>query len=118
MNARGVGIELAKARRAAALTQSALAKRIGTTQSAIARAETGRISPTIDFVERVARATGQQIVLSLGSEPPVDRRARVRRALGDFRFDPWERNPSPVESRALEAMGMKRGQEEGTSTPR
>lgn len=109
MNAREVGLELAKARRRAGLTQAALAARIGTTQSAVSRAEAGRTMPSLRFIDRVASATGVPVRLRVG-EPAagVDRTNRVRRVLGSFRFDPWERNPSPVEARALEAAGLTR----------
>lgn len=108
MNARTVGLELARARRRAGLTQAALARRMGTTQSAVARAEAGRTFPSLRFIERVAAAAGWPIVLAFGKPGRADRSARVRRALGGFRFDPWERDPSPAEARALVAMGVSR----------
>jgi len=49
------------ARQDAKLTQAELAKKIGTTQSAIARLEAGRISPSIATLRRYAEATGHQL---------------------------------------------------------
>ena len=49
------------ARRDAKLTQAELAERIGTTQSAIARLEAGRVSPSIATLQRYAEATGHQL---------------------------------------------------------
>jgi ribosome-binding protein aMBF1 (putative translation factor) len=42
----------------AGLTQTALARRMGTTQSSVARIESGGSLPTIDMLARLARATG------------------------------------------------------------
>lgn len=58
---------LVRARAAANLTQSELAARIGTTQSAIARLEGGRLSPSVRTLRRYAEATGMR--LTFGFEP-------------------------------------------------
>jgi len=108
MNSRSVGLELARARRTAGLSQAALASRIGTTQSAISRAEAGRSGASIELIERIAVATGERITLEFGPSR-IDRRARVRRVLGDYRFDPWDRDPSETEARILERTGLPRG---------
>lgn len=50
-----------QARLEAKLTQAELAERIGTTQSAIARLEGGRVSPSISTLRRYAEATGHQL---------------------------------------------------------
>jgi transcriptional regulator with XRE-family HTH domain len=47
-----------EARRRAGLSQAALAERVGTTQSAIARVERGGHSPTLEYLERLVRACG------------------------------------------------------------
>lgn len=52
---------LVRARTAANLTQSQLAERIGTTQSAIARLEGGRLSPSVRTLRRYAEATGMRL---------------------------------------------------------
>lgn len=60
-----------EARRAAGLTQAQLAARAATTQSAIARLESGRTSPTVATLDRVLRAAGRQLELSTAL-PPID----------------------------------------------
>ena len=59
--------EFLKARSAAGLTQAELAERIGTTQSAIARLESGRgsHSPSLATLQKYARALGCRIELKL-----------------------------------------------------
>ena len=58
---------LLRARTAASLTQSELARRLGTTQSAIARLEGGRVSPSFATLRRYAEATGTRLVVGLAS---------------------------------------------------
>ena len=43
------------------LTQKQLAKRMGTTQSAISRLEKGNVSPTVDFLKKLADATDTRL---------------------------------------------------------
>ena len=57
--------QLIRARMAAKLTQAEVAKRLGTTQSAIARLEGGRISPSVATLQRYADATGAQLTVGL-----------------------------------------------------
>lgn len=52
------------ARARADLTQEELAERMGTTQAAIARLESGRIMPTTRTLERYAKATGTRLRIS------------------------------------------------------
>jgi predicted transcriptional regulator len=47
------------------LTQQALAAKIGTQQSAIARLESGTYNPTLSFLEKVACALHAKLVISL-----------------------------------------------------
>lgn len=49
------------ARTEAGLTQEALAERMGTTQSAIARLEGGRVSPSVETLRRYAKAVGKRL---------------------------------------------------------
>lgn len=58
---------LVRARTAAKLSQAELAKRIGTTQSAIARLEGGGVSPSISTLRRYAEATGTKLHVELVS---------------------------------------------------
>lgn len=62
--------ELIAARVRAGLTQEQLAERMGTTQSAIARLESGRRMPGIRTLERFATATGARLIVRLESERP------------------------------------------------
>lgn len=56
---------LISARAKAGLTQAKLAKKMGTTQSAIARLESGKRMPSIETLERYARATGCALQIKL-----------------------------------------------------
>ncbi len=56
---------LVRARAAAKLTQAELARRLGTTQSAIARLEGGRVSPSFATLRRYAEATGARLTVDL-----------------------------------------------------
>ena len=58
---------LVRARTEANLTQEQLAERLGTTQSAVARMEGGRVSPSIATIRRYARATGKRLEIELVS---------------------------------------------------
>lgn len=55
------------ARTNAKLSQAELAARLGTTQSAIARLESGSISPSLSTLRRYADATGTRLSVSLVS---------------------------------------------------
>jgi transcriptional regulator with XRE-family HTH domain len=59
--------EVLKARTASGLTQADLAARVGTTQSAIARLESGtpKHSPSIVTLQRYARAMGYRVEIKL-----------------------------------------------------
>ena len=47
------------------LTQTELARRIGTKQSAIARLESGAYNPTLGFLNKVAKALNTRLRISL-----------------------------------------------------
>jgi ribosome-binding protein aMBF1 (putative translation factor) len=53
-----------EARAQAGLTQEQLAKRMHTTQAAVARLESGRIKPSTRTLERLAMATGLRLRIS------------------------------------------------------
>ena len=61
-----IGGELVReARKRAGMTQAQLAAVAGTTQSAIARLESGRTSPSFEQVERLMRLCGFQLIVEL-----------------------------------------------------
>src|SRR5919109_2413591 len=104
MDAAAVGRMVEERRRAAGLTQAELARRIGTTQPAISKIESGRTLPGLELLDRVARALGRPIAITLGASPTSsaeERRRRVRRALKGFEFDPWDRGPTAAERDSL-----------------
>ncbi len=72
--------EILKARAASGLTQAEVASRIGTTQSAVARLESGagKHSPSIATLQRYATALGYKLHLRFVKEK--DRTARPTRA--------------------------------------
>lgn len=47
------------------LTQKELAKKIGTTQSAVSRLESGQYNPTVDFLRVLAKALHRELKISL-----------------------------------------------------
>lgn len=52
---------LIRARTQSGLTQADIAKRMGTTQSAVARLEGGRSNPSVRTLDRFAKATGTRV---------------------------------------------------------
>ena len=71
---------LITARRQAVLTQVEVAGRVGTTQSAIARLERGRNSPSWDRVSGIVTACGPTLTVSVVETDPVEL-ATIRRNL-------------------------------------
>ena len=123
MNAVALGTELARGRRRAGLSQAALAARIGTTQPAISKIESGQTLPTLIVLERIAGALQEplEVFVRAGAVSELsrrDRRQRVRRVLGAYRFNPWERNPSAAEAKSLVADGPTRERFESEEAPR
>jgi predicted transcriptional regulator len=57
--------ELIAARSRAGLTQGEVAQRMGTTQSVVARLESGRRAPSMRTVQRYAQAVGARAVVHL-----------------------------------------------------
>lgn len=47
------------------LTQAALARKVGTKQSAIARLESGAYNPSMAFLEKIAKALGGRLSISI-----------------------------------------------------
>jgi len=68
-----IGGELVReARRRAGLTQGELAERAETTQSAIARLESGRTSPSFEQVERLIKLCGFSMIVELATYDDSD----------------------------------------------
>ncbi len=86
-DAAGFGPALARARRRAGLTQVELAKRLGTTQAAVTRLETGRFLPAVRTLCRLARALDVEFEIGPGGltihssrrRPPTLAELRARR---------------------------------------
>jgi transcriptional regulator with XRE-family HTH domain len=74
-------------RRAAGLSQAELAERVKTTQSAVARWESGTVSPRLQTVARVAEACGFEVQIVWVSRGDVDRTQIAER----LRWTPVER---------------------------
>jgi HTH-type transcriptional regulator/antitoxin HipB len=56
------------------LSQSELARRMGSTQPAIARLEAGRVAPSLDTLDRAAAALGVELVITFQEPQRRDRR--------------------------------------------
>lgn len=68
-----MGPELVReARKRAGLTQAELARRVGTSQPAIARIEAGRSQPSFDRVVELLRACGFDLLVGLGQVDDAD----------------------------------------------
>lgn len=80
-------------RRRAGLTQAALAARVGTTQSAVARWESGSAAPSLDTVVRVLRACELDLEVAVVPYDDSDY-AQARRLL---RLTPAQRAKRAVE---------------------
>jgi len=61
--------ELIAARARAGMSQAEVAKRMGTTQSVVARLESGRRLPSMRTIERFAQAVGGRLVLRIEPGP-------------------------------------------------
>jgi UDP-N-acetylglucosamine 1-carboxyvinyltransferase len=59
---KNIGTKITDIREAAGLSQSELAKKLGTTQSAIARMEAGRQNVSADMLRRIGQALGKNLV--------------------------------------------------------
>ncbi|HET7310912.1 MAG TPA: helix-turn-helix transcriptional regulator [Mycobacteriales bacterium] len=83
-----IGGELVReGRKRADLTQKELADRAGTTQSAIARLESGRSTPSLETVERLLRLCGFQLLVELAPYDDSD----LRQAVASADLTPAER---------------------------
>jgi transcriptional regulator with XRE-family HTH domain len=60
------------ARESVGLSQAELARRIETTQSAVARLESGRSNPRLDTLDRAIAATGQRLAITVEPDFGLD----------------------------------------------
>lgn len=103
----GMGNDLVReARKRAGLTQRELAERAGTTQSAIARLESGRSRPSFDTVIRLVRGCGFDLHVALLEYDDSD----WMLALDALRMSPVERLEHAVD------MANTMGQIQGAAT--
>jgi ribosome-binding protein aMBF1 (putative translation factor) len=58
-----LGGQIRRLRDTHGISQAELGRRIGSTQPAIARLEAGRVSPTLETLDRVAAALGVELVI-------------------------------------------------------
>ena len=102
MDRADIAEELRRTRERAGLTQAEIARRAGTTQSAVSRMESGRVLPSVAAVVRFAEAVGTSITLVLGpAHAPtsaVDGTAAGRRALVEPRSAPRPGSGRPLPS--------------------
>jgi predicted nucleotidyltransferase/DNA-binding XRE family transcriptional regulator len=63
---------ITRLRHQAGLTQAELARRAATSQAAIARYESGAVSPSVATLERIARAAGANLILSSAPSTRTD----------------------------------------------
>ena len=72
-------------RRAARLSQAALAARVGTSQATVSAYESGRKRPSLETLSRLLAATGARLTVERtkrrASEPSPERHARTARTL-------------------------------------
>src|SRR5262245_5330279 len=83
-----------EARKRAGLTQADLASRAGTTQSAIARIESGAVSPSLEHLTELVQAAGFDIEIRLVPYDDHD----LSMALRNRRLTPQQRLDSMLES--------------------
>ena len=90
-----------EARRLAGLTQSELARRLGTAQSAVSNWERGRDTPRVDTLARILEACGFEADMTFRRHDDVDR-AQLRQNLAMTPAERLEsvRNVSTVRARA------------------
>lgn len=80
LSALGSGRLICEARRLGGLTQGNLARRLGTTQSAVSNWERGRDTPRVDTLARILEACGFEADMTFRRLDDVDR-AQIRENL-------------------------------------
>jgi transcriptional regulator with XRE-family HTH domain len=59
-----VALRVIQLRMRAGISQEELARRVGTTKSAISRLESGRHTPNVETLQRIAEAVGARLVIT------------------------------------------------------
>ena len=93
-------------RRIAGLTQAALAARAGTSQPTVAAYESGRKSPRLDTVQRLAGAAGLEAIVEF--HPPLTREERRSLELHREIAERLSDSPERVRARARENLARMR----------
>jgi transcriptional regulator with XRE-family HTH domain len=70
-----LGGQVRRLRETKSMSQSELARRIGSTQPAVARLEAGGVAPRLETLERIAGALGLELVVEFAGPPSGPRRA-------------------------------------------
>ncbi len=63
---KSLGLRIKSARKAAQSTQNSLAHAVGVSDKSVSAYESGRISPPLDVLEKIAQSTGHPIQYFLG----------------------------------------------------
>lgn len=105
-----------QARLAAGLTQAELARRAGTSQPAVARYESGEVSPSVRTLERLLYALGRQLrLVAVPCITDVGRTSERRRRLHDAR-DSIERAAQRIGASNVRVFGsVANGQDRADS---
>ena len=77
-----------EARRRAGLTQQQLARKMGTTQPVVARLESGRTSPSLRTLGRLAEATGSRLLITFQPRKRAANQKIVASTTVDVFFSP------------------------------
>ena len=72
--------QLIEARSRAGLTQAEVAERMGTSQSTVARLESGGAKPSLSTLKRFAKATGARVRITLEAKPRSKKQRGTRAA--------------------------------------
>jgi transcriptional regulator with XRE-family HTH domain len=107
LSALGTGVLIREARRLGGLTQAALARRLGTTQSAVSSWERGRETPRVDTLARILGACGFEADVTFRRHDDVDR-AQLRENLA---MTPAQRLASVANVSRLRASARPIGRE-------
>ena len=112
-----IGSNLARYRKSAGMTQSALAGEIGTSIAFVSRVEKGEKMMKVQTLCAAARALDVSLDALVSADGPAAARADILRLLSELpderiirlclqEFEPRQKAPSPAEPRHLSGEGM------------